>query len=823
MAVVQISRIQVRRGKSLAGTGLPQLASGELAWSLDTQELYIGNGSVAEGSPAVGNTKILTERDLTVQGNLLALIQHIYKTDNPSIQTGPSPNDPISRRTQDRLDDRVTVADFGTIANGTINDTAALQRAINQLFLNTTKSSGTTADAKKTRVILELAPGVYKTTDTLYIPSYATLVGSGSDKTIIEYTGSGPAIQFINDDSVIGNPSPIGNTKAGTQPRHIILKGFTVHANTTDQTALQLDAVKNSYFDDLVIKGEWSGAYHANSIGIKMNAVSALVTCSDNVFNNVSISGFSYAVYSKQDIKDNTFTGNSVTDCRQGFVLGLDADGSTVGEQYGPRQTQIIGCKFDNVKRHAVYVGRGTGNTTRDCKLTNVGNNGSGVFFPEYPQIYFGSVGNTSQSDQSDREEFLSSMSFTVDLELSAPVSTSISNAPGDPIPNALRGATITQNTTNVQGTLKEDYDSATNITVVTRNTSPFNNLNNLVINNNISPGDITTFIITDSSTTEFVTDDTAQLSIGSRIKFNGTQGGVVANTWYWVQNISDSQHFSISESLGGARKSLTVSSNGTMVGTYNATVHPITVGDISMVPYIPEIAGYVTYSSYATRQVSLGYITSPSLVCILPLSTGPSGNPSRSVSYKIDYTYKSNVFNFTRRGILSLVVDVDASITLSATKSQLSDDYNITGTNEVNSLAMDFSVALINATGAVYTGSGDEPYAIALRYINTLSLGTNTISGKIGTISAAGTSGNFYQTTVTGLNTTGLLAGQVLAETGTNVGSFGTDAVIYSVDGGTQITIRASSPHTAGSITFSATTLSSDSGIFTYSYTAVL
>jgi len=61
MAVVQISRIQIRLGKSLSGTGLPQLASGELAWSLDTQELYIGNGSVAEGSPAVGNTKILTE------------------------------------------------------------------------------------------------------------------------------------------------------------------------------------------------------------------------------------------------------------------------------------------------------------------------------------------------------------------------------------------------------------------------------------------------------------------------------------------------------------------------------------------------------------------------------------------------------------------------------------------------------------------------------------------------------------------------------------------------------------------------------------------
>lgn len=47
MAVVQISKIQVRRGKKNSGSGLPQLASGELGWAVDTQELFIGNGSVS--------------------------------------------------------------------------------------------------------------------------------------------------------------------------------------------------------------------------------------------------------------------------------------------------------------------------------------------------------------------------------------------------------------------------------------------------------------------------------------------------------------------------------------------------------------------------------------------------------------------------------------------------------------------------------------------------------------------------------------------------------------------------------------------------------
>ena len=63
MAVVQISKIQIRRGKKNSDSGVPQLSSAELAWAVDTQELFIGNGSVEEGAPQVGNTKILTNND----------------------------------------------------------------------------------------------------------------------------------------------------------------------------------------------------------------------------------------------------------------------------------------------------------------------------------------------------------------------------------------------------------------------------------------------------------------------------------------------------------------------------------------------------------------------------------------------------------------------------------------------------------------------------------------------------------------------------------------------------------------------------------------
>jgi hypothetical protein len=57
MAIVQISRIQIRRGLN---QDLPQLASAEMGWSIDTQQLYIGNGTFAEGAPTQGVTEILT-------------------------------------------------------------------------------------------------------------------------------------------------------------------------------------------------------------------------------------------------------------------------------------------------------------------------------------------------------------------------------------------------------------------------------------------------------------------------------------------------------------------------------------------------------------------------------------------------------------------------------------------------------------------------------------------------------------------------------------------------------------------------------------------
>ena len=58
MAIVQISQITNRKGYN---SDLPQLAGAEFGWSTDTRQLYIGNGTLEDGAPIIGNTEILTE------------------------------------------------------------------------------------------------------------------------------------------------------------------------------------------------------------------------------------------------------------------------------------------------------------------------------------------------------------------------------------------------------------------------------------------------------------------------------------------------------------------------------------------------------------------------------------------------------------------------------------------------------------------------------------------------------------------------------------------------------------------------------------------
>jgi hypothetical protein len=174
VAIVQISRITQRSGLQ---QDLPQLAGAEFGWSVDQRRLFIGNGTLEEGAPVVGNTEILTEFS-----DLLAIAPGGYtyrgEAAGYEVQTGPTPSDPISMSIQSWMDQWATVLDFGAVGDGVMDCTDAINRALYEIYCRQTNP--------QIRRSLFFPGGVYRVTGTIVIPTWATLIGEGARNSVIQ-------------------------------------------------------------------------------------------------------------------------------------------------------------------------------------------------------------------------------------------------------------------------------------------------------------------------------------------------------------------------------------------------------------------------------------------------------------------------------------------------------------------------------------------------------------------------------------------------------------------------------------------------------------
>ena len=389
MAVVQISRIQVRRGQKNAGAGLPQLSSGELGWAIDSRELYIGNGSVAEGAPSVGNTKILTQFD-----DIFSLAdQYTYRVDDGYIQTGTASASPIERTLQARLDDIVSIRSFGLTGVASDDATAGLQRAVDQLFLN----DATKANASS-RVVLYIEPGIYSITSTIHIPPQANIIGAGRDKTIIRNSGAGPIFDTVTSSSTPGSPNYAPTSV--TQSKNIRIENLTLDT-TASNTGLDLQSCANSYFHNIDVTGAWtqSDSLVDANIGIQMSSLSGSVETKNNIFQNVKVSGFSYAVESVWDINNNTFDKCTFDILGYGITFGKGMVLGTSGKSTGPSKNVLSNCSFDNINKQAIYIEQGENNLSQSNKFTLCGNEAGTEGQPETSIIKFNKNKNDSVDD----------------------------------------------------------------------------------------------------------------------------------------------------------------------------------------------------------------------------------------------------------------------------------------------------------------------------------------------------------------------------------------------------------------------------------------
>jgi hypothetical protein len=245
MAIVQISRIQVRRGLQ---EELPQLASGEFGWSLDQRRLFIGNGTLDEGAPTEGLTEVLTEYSDLLGGETVYTFKGL--SPGPQAITGTDINNPEYRTLQDKLDDFLSVKDYGAAGDGIVDDTVAINRAL------------TRQSQAPTHRTIYFPAGTYRITSTINIPPFTKIQGDGKGSSVIIGTFNGPLAQLVDSfgqtGSLYGNPDTDG-VLPFIEEYHLSDIALWQYCPTFDQPALLIDGAFAGSFTRVMFKGLLTG------------------------------------------------------------------------------------------------------------------------------------------------------------------------------------------------------------------------------------------------------------------------------------------------------------------------------------------------------------------------------------------------------------------------------------------------------------------------------------------------------------------------------------------------------------------------------------
>jgi len=421
MAVIEIAKIQVRRGQA-GQVGIPQLDSGEFGWAVDTQRLYIGNGSLAEGSPEIGNTEILTEHNVS---NIFSFPAYVYGTSlttSPNVEpnTGPQRNGDTTRTLFSKLDDFVTVFDFGVPPDGskTTPDGAPvykqIQQAIDELYLNSNK---TDPISRKT---LRIPAGTYAITGTVYVPPYTTLLGDGPDKTVLVVQSTVTTlIQTVDGSSTTGTyvtfaPGQTNVTSNG-RPRNIRLEGITLKFDSSLSVSftaplLRLDCAQDTIIDNCKFVGSHVGNIASGdeytAIDVRGQGV---ITTKNLVVQNTVFDSVKLAVRSNYDVEDLTFINNKFYNLYRGFQF---TDALAAGNLLGPKRAKIINNSFDTIEYEAVRVSPGNSPLHTEHVVANnifneVGNNLAGDAGQQANVVTFETNGNVSYGNKWGRDRYM--------------------------------------------------------------------------------------------------------------------------------------------------------------------------------------------------------------------------------------------------------------------------------------------------------------------------------------------------------------------------------------------------------------------------------
>lgn len=383
---MNLTKLQVRRGDR---ADLPQLSSAELGWAIDTQQLFIGNGSLSEGAPFVGNTEILTEYSNVLQN----FGSYTFQGNSVS---GIIPNG-VERPIQDRLDDYVSVRAFGADGDGT-NSTAAINLALASLYKETS------SDLQK-RIGLYFPAGEYVVSTPILVPPNAYLFGDGMGNTVIKSATSEPIIKTV--DSLgqsglnMGLSLTIGSDilKSDSLPNNILIRDLTfqktVVSNLTEiqnTTQLLLERV------EFIGRYAWSDvpAGIASSARSGQVGLSFISTSDATTSGKIFLTGCKFRHLGSGIKQTNLINGLSLNQCLfdscfQGIVLN---NGYTSTGSIASTTLTITAMSSGRIYIGSTVSGSGVTAGTVITGALSVNEDGTGTYQVNIPQT----VGSTALS-----------------------------------------------------------------------------------------------------------------------------------------------------------------------------------------------------------------------------------------------------------------------------------------------------------------------------------------------------------------------------------------------------------------------------------------
>ena len=440
MAIVQISRITNRKGLE---EDLPQpLAPAELGWAVDTRQLYIGPGTLAEGSPDEhNNVEILTEYS-DILATQTAYTYTGQTATGYSVQTGTSVGSPVSQSLQSRLDSYCVVTDFGAKGDGVTDDTAAINRALYQLYCVQANP--------QIRRSLFFPAGNYIITDTILVPPYAMLYGEGPQSSILNffvtawtntvayaagvlvksgglYYRSNFAVPVgvslvdqidgqyywgdISTGAANGLPEYIMQTASSTQqtganivspyePQNILITNMNMVTNQIMNGVL-IERAHDCAFTNVGFHGPLittTLTVSTDNIAAVRWASTTSLVCSHVTFENCVFNGFTYGTNTAQQIEGITFSNCDFDTLYQGVYLG-----GVTPVNGGPTGVRLITNVFDNIYVEGIVIEGVSLNTTTNNVFYDVGNHFNGAALAASAIIDIDTANNVCLGDMFER------------------------------------------------------------------------------------------------------------------------------------------------------------------------------------------------------------------------------------------------------------------------------------------------------------------------------------------------------------------------------------------------------------------------------------